>query len=473
MATPSSPCIYEHDAASILPHLAVHLPHSISLLRRIQHGLAYPSSTAKILATFPPGATPDAPGSADPDSRTPWLAARVDLFRGRETQILAYSSLEFECTSIQPIVPVTPSEAAGAPSTSDTTVSGPATIPRGNNDGSNYVMSAFTASPAALDLVRAQLLAFLRHVKAALLPVYLSSLPKAPPVPAESGSASSAGSSSTPTGTKGVPLIPAPPPQAFLFGSMHTALFTLLLRSGNYGHASASVDSAACADADILLPGLRAHRFDSPPYHKYVFPRSVFAAGGAETEVPLPTGYRYQDRRGRIGVLPSQLDLVQSRTHIPRSRAQLSTMPGVAIYCDSPAAEAEAEADSAGQTTHGEEEEDEMPIAWAFLGLDGSLATLHVEPEHRGQGLAIALSRETMRRGMNPNGVFGAGGEYIKDEKLRSRIGEMVHTEVGQHNKASQRVMEKIGGEVFSSVMWTVIELCEESSEIHGYTTDL
>ncbi|KAJ5152535.1 hypothetical protein N7492_009815 [Penicillium capsulatum] len=64
----AAPCIYEHaHDASIVSLLTTQLPHSISLLRRIQHGMAHPSPTAKILATFRGGSTPD----------TPWLAAAI------------------------------------------------------------------------------------------------------------------------------------------------------------------------------------------------------------------------------------------------------------------------------------------------------------------------------------------------------------------------------------------------------------
>jgi GNAT superfamily N-acetyltransferase len=116
-------------------------------------------------------------------------------------------------------------------------------------------------------------------------------------------------------------------------------------------------------------------------------------------------------------------------------------MPGVALY-------------------HDGDEGDEMPIAWGFLGVDGAVATLHVEPEHRGKGLALALSKQVMRRGMADEGIFGADRSWISDEVVREKVGGWVHTEVAQYNGASRRVMEKIGGEVLTTAMWTVIELC-------------
>lgn len=399
----AAPCIYEHaHDAAIVSLLAAELPYSISLLRRIQHGIAHPSPTAKILTTFPGGSTPD----------TPWLAARVDLFRGRETQIVLYSSLE-PSTAIHPIGPVTP----------------------GNLNEPDQVFSTSTLAgdQTSLDRARAQLLALLAYIKTHLRPPYLSSLAPGPPP----------SSPRHPNPNHSVPLIPAPDPRAFLFGSLSTGLLALLFRDGVLPSPGADPSAA------LLVPGVKIHRFDNPPYAKFFFRRESFSVREelGNSAVLLPPGYRFRDRRGRVGVLPSQLELVQSRTHIPRSRAQLSVMPGVAIYWDS------VEQDS---MQSGNEGEDEMPIAWAFLGLDGALATLHVEPEHRGKGLALALSKETMWRGMDANGVFGsAGGAQI------DRLGDWVHTEVAQYNQASRKVMLKIGGEVLATVVWTVIELLD------------
>lgn len=341
----------------------------------------------------------------------------MDLFRGRETQIIVYSSLEAS-TSIQPLGPVTPGDSP--------------------ND---YIVSTLAADQPALDHARAQLLALLAHVKAHLLPLYLSSLDQIPSSPAL-----------LPSPNNATPLIPAPDPHAFLVGSFHTGLHALLLRD--------AVFPAPGADPafEAPIPGLKIHRFDNPPYDKFFFRTAVLAVDDehAVCGVPLPPGYRYRDRRGRVGVLPSQLDLVQSRTHIPRSRAQLSVMPGVAVYWDG------ADGDEKKRRSKGESgpAEDEMPIAWAFLGLDGPVATLHVEPEHRGKGLGLALCRETMRRGMDANGVFGATRAGVEGDEA-GLVGDWVHTEVAQFNQASQRVMKKIGGEVLTTVMWVVIEVVD------------
>jgi hypothetical protein len=433
---------YEHDAATIIPILVTQLPYSTSLLRRIQHGITYSSATAKILATFPPNSTPD--------PKIPWLAARVDLSLGRETQMHIYSSLEAEHTSIVPIDAVSVSHAQ------INTLA--ATL------DPNSIVYSLSASQPVLDLARAQLLALLSHVKTHFLPSYLSSLSRDPSsaTPADGDghvdrdnakSRVASETSGNANNNNDVPLIPAHDPHAFLIGSLHTGLFALLRRSGKY-------------TADDSLPGIRVHRFDNPPYHKYFFRRSEFAPAesgcGSGTpadadhdhdlfaDLSLPPGYRFRDRQGRVGVLDVHLDLVQSRTHIPRSRRQLSSLPGMALYYDDNCRDNDI-CDTSG---------DEMPIAWGFLGVDGALATLHVEPEHRGKGLAILLSKAVMRRGMAADGIFGAGSIQSGETSAQEKVGEWTHTDVAGYNQASRRVMEKIGGKVLTTVTWTVIELC-------------
>ncbi|EIT81239.1 hypothetical protein AO1008_11382 [Aspergillus oryzae 100-8] len=89
-----------------------------------------------------------------------------------------------------------------------------------------------------------------------------------------------------------------------------------------------------------------------------------------------------------------------------------------------------------------------MPIAWAFLGIDGSLATLHVEPEYRGQELALHVSKEAMRRGMAEGSIWRHCGEE----------GEAwVHANVSESNIASRRVMEKLGGDIGWTCTTTLI----------------
>ncbi|GMG34608.1 hypothetical protein OAory_01098580 [Aspergillus oryzae] len=385
--------IVNYDPHALIPLLKAQLPYSIPLLRRLQHGLAYPSSTAKILTTFS-GA--DAPTS-------PWLAAYVDLFAGRETQVVIYSSLEAQATS--PLLE------------------------------SDFV-SILRASRESLELARAQLLALLSHVKTYLLPDYLSSI-------------QSTGSSLLPNNLGRDPasehsgLIPAPPPRAFLIGNLHTGLFFLLRASGDYTHSDP-------------VPGLRVHRFDT--YVKYLFRGQDFVIDSSDSSdspgralAPLPDGFRFTDKEGRIGVQPHQYDLIRFRTNVPRSRGTLTKLPGVTIYSDRETQLQPHLSDSSDAVENSSNRAPlgEMPIAWAFLGIDGSLATLHVEPEYRGQELALHVSKEAMRRGMAEGSIWRHCGEE----------GEAwVHANVSESNIASRRVMEKLGGDIGWTCTWTVVE---------------
>jgi hypothetical protein len=141
---------------------------------------------------------------------------------------------------------------------------------------------------------------------------------------------------------------------------------------------------------------------------------------------------------------PHQFDLVISRTHIPRSKRSLAQMASVALYYDN---EANEDAAVGAEITLKQQENAEMPIAWAFLGFDGSLSTLHVEPEHRGRGLAVLVGWEVMRVGMGDGGIFESGS---------SEEG-WAYADVAMENVASRRVMEKMGGVVGWTVSWVVI----------------
>lgn len=72
----------------------------------------------------------------------------------------------------------------------------------------------------------------------------------------------------------------------------------------------------------------------------------------------------------------------------------------------------------------GQEESRGELIAWAFLGPDGSLTTLHVEPAFRGRGIAKVLTRRLFGL-LAPGAGEGVGGavEGGGEEKGRERAG--------------------------------------------------
>ncbi|KAE8351323.1 hypothetical protein BDV28DRAFT_137307 [Aspergillus coremiiformis] len=255
-------------------------------------------------------------------------------------------------------------------------------------------LSTLCASSESLEQVRAQLLALLLHVTTRLLPDYVPIIyPIYRVVPYSQPSGS--GSSSKHTG-----LIPPSPPRAFLSGNLHTGLFSLLKGSGNY--------SVYTRDP---LPGLRIHRFDNPPHAKHLFRGRDSLVDSSDSpnsaSDPLPAGFRFTDKEGQIGVLSHQYDLIRVRTSIPRSGETLAKLPGVTIYPDWEIQLQPCQPDSSNAASGSGDQSPlgEMSIAWAFLGIDGGLATLHVEPEYRRQGLACYVSREAMRRGMAEDGI--------------------------------------------------------------------
>ncbi|RAK86906.1 hypothetical protein BO79DRAFT_246548 [Aspergillus costaricaensis CBS 115574] len=417
----------EWTQTQLLPLLRSHLPHSLPLLRRIQHEIAHPSPTAVILTTFsgpasssasspvspsasgesipelvsnpglvsvpgprvPDTATPLAPDTAvpavpsDPESFVPWLIAYVDLNAGRENQVMVYSSLERTAS-----IPSTSTSTSPEPSSpGDTT---------GSDSGSNSNTSTIpitTLPPQHQPLLRTQLLSLLHHIKQHLLPPYLTTLSQSP---------------STQTQPQDHQLSP-PPPTAFLFGNLHTGLFSTLLNT-NTSYSLAQATSPA-----DFIPGIKVHRFSQPAYVKYLLPREVICHQPQDKERGnLPPGFHFSD-----GCIPRKnLGLVRSRTVIPRSEETLAKLRSCAVYGD-------------GDVT-------QTPVAWAFLGTDGSLATLHVEEEVRGLGLAGVVGREVMRRGIE------------EDEGLNDG---WMHSNAAEDNLASRRVMEKLGG----TVGWTIM----------------
>lgn len=380
----SDTTIHQHPdpSTTLLPLLHSHLPHSLPLLRRIQHNLLHPSETASTLCTFAPTPIPSATKEPNNNEEAfPWLAAHIDLFHGRETQITLYSSLEKANSSLTPLPPKTCS-----------VIKFPSSISTLSNCPTNYKIRA-----------RTQLLSLLYYVRTRLLPVYLARHPE--------------GVHNFHDPTK----VPAAPLTAFLIGSIHTGILGLLVEDE---------DVAAAAVQRELVPveGVKIHRVDAP-LGKYIFrleeeEDEENGNGVDERASSLPEDYR-------LTAFPNDrhsYDLVRSRTRIFRSDEILSKMNGVVIYHD-----------GSGKD----------PVAWAFVSIDGSLATLQVEREHRGRGLAGLLVRETMRRAMTEGGyarVMGDGDGYW-------------HADVEKGNLASRRVMEKGGGRLEWTVAWVAVEV--------------
>lgn len=131
-------------------------------------------------------------------------------------------------------------------------------------------------------------------------------------------------------------------------------------------------------------------------------------------------------------------------------------------------------------------------MAWLFLSPDGSLQSLHVEPEHRGRGVAKALCRRLIDRlrsgpeemgvrrlppqsrggcslGQQVGGSDGMG--MIKgilgdddDDGIAAAMKEVgaegwAHSDVLEHNADGGGVARGIGGKAGWRVRWVGVDL--------------
>ncbi|KAK0898291.1 hypothetical protein LTR91_017615 [Friedmanniomyces endolithicus] len=167
----------------------------------------------------------------------------------------------------------------------------------------------------------------------------------------------------------------------------------------------------------LLGLGVVALQFKAGMMPNYTF---VFDVAEMPTPPLLPKGLIW-------GELQSQhLALVRSRTQIPRQERTMADLPNLAVFQSKLATAA--------------------PIAWAFVGLDGSLTTLHVEPEWRGRGLAKAMTTKLFRECM--------GGFW--EESVRTK---WAHGYVVVGNEASAHMCKGLGGKADWECYWLRVDL--------------
>jgi hypothetical protein len=158
-------------------------------------------------------------------------------------------------------------------------------------------------------------------------------------------------------------------------------------------------------------------RLEMPGAHselnKFVFKLSALPLTGE-----LPEGLRWGRMREQ------DIETVKARTDIPRSTNTLLTLQSVGVF----------------------EEESDKPVAWTFLGLDGSLTTLHTEPEHRGKRLAKAVAAKIMHECAPGLAVDDAGNAWA-------------HADVYVGNIPSESVCRSLGGKDVWKDYWVRIDL--------------
>lgn len=141
----------------------------------------------------------------------------------------------------------------------------------------------------------------------------------------------------------------------------------------------------------------------------------------------LPKGLRWGEVR------EEDVAIVQSRTSIPRSTRTLLSLKSVGVF----------------------EEVTNRPVAWTFLGLDGSLTTLHTEPEYRGNGIAKAVAAKIMR-------------EYAPDLAVDKDGIAWSHADVYVGNVQSESVCKSLGGNAMWKHFWVRIDLTKAETLAEG-----
>ncbi|KAH7379313.1 hypothetical protein DE146DRAFT_311470 [Phaeosphaeria sp. MPI-PUGE-AT-0046c] len=137
----------------------------------------------------------------------------------------------------------------------------------------------------------------------------------------------------------------------------------------------------------------------------------------------LPKGLRWGEMREQ------DIETVKARTSIPRSKATLLSLKSVGVF----------------------EEESDEPIAWTFLGLDGSLTTLHTERDYRGKGIAKAVAAKICREHAPGLAVDNEGNAWS-------------HADVYMGNVQSEGVCRSLGGQALWKDYWVRIDLAGAGS---------
>jgi hypothetical protein len=144
----------------------------------------------------------------------------------------------------------------------------------------------------------------------------------------------------------------------------------------------------------------------------------IFKLSALPTTRELPEGLRW-------GVMREQdIETVKARTSIPRSTNTLLSLKSVGVF----------------------EEQSDKPVAWTFLGLDGSLTTLHTEPEQRGKGIAKAVAAKIMRDWAPGLAIDASGNAWA-------------HADVYLGNTQSESVCRSLGGNQVWKDYWVRIDL--------------
>ncbi len=137
----------------------------------------------------------------------------------------------------------------------------------------------------------------------------------------------------------------------------------------------------------------------------------------------LLEGLRWGEVRER------DLDVVKARTSIPRTTRTLMSLKSLCVF----------------------DEKTDRPVAWAFLGLDGSLTTLHTEEGYRGKGIAKNVAATLFRK-------------YAPGLAVDEQGTAWAHADVYVGNEQSMSVCRSLGGNGMWTCFWVAVDLDKAGS---------
>ncbi|KAF9736052.1 hypothetical protein PMIN06_003000 [Paraphaeosphaeria minitans] len=139
----------------------------------------------------------------------------------------------------------------------------------------------------------------------------------------------------------------------------------------------------------------------------------------------LPEKLRWGEMREK------DLAIVQARTSIPRTARTLLSLKSVGVF----------------------EKATDKPVAWTFLGLDGSLTTLHTEPEWRGKGIAKAVTMKIFK-------------EHAPELAVDDEENAWAHADVYVGNVQSESLCRSLGGKPSVKILWVRVHITKRDSSV-------
>lgn len=132
----------------------------------------------------------------------------------------------------------------------------------------------------------------------------------------------------------------------------------------------------------------------------------------------LPEGLQWGEMK------EEDIAVIVARAELPRIMRTLLSMKNVGVF----------------------DEKTGEPVAWTFLGLDGSLTSLQTEPEYRGKGIAKAVAAKIFR-------VYTPG--LAVDEQGNA----WANADVYEGNVQSKSVCRSLGGRALWKTFWVRIDI--------------